>query len=77
MSCYNHVSRLRKLKSAHLFCGILLIPKRYVNKMTQLKMIREISIIQCFQFYDEGTGVKPGPLLPEFTIWERTKSDTM
>ena len=22
--------------------------------MTQLKMIREISIIQCFQFYDEG-----------------------
>lgn len=45
---------IESLKSAHLFCGILLILKRYVNKMTQLKMIREISIIQCFQFYDEG-----------------------
>lgn len=44
--------------------------------MTQLKMIREISIIQCFQFYDEGTGVKPGPLPAGLQSGERT-SDTI
>ena len=66
---------IKTLKSAHLFCGILLISKRCVNKMTQLKMKRrEISIIQCFWSYDGGTDVKTRASPPQsLQSGERTR----
>lgn len=51
---------IETLKSAHLFCGTLPTPKRYVNKMTQLKKRREekFQLFSVSSFSVRDTDVK-------------------